>query len=663
VTYQSDGSQFIPQRVSTPWQRQDYLHFAPASLSSLDLNGDGRADLVLVQGQVKADGGQSLNGIASAIRNRDGTLRFASQPLPASLAVPDLEFAFGDADGDGRADFMVAMPIAPGQGVNCSSATFTRGVFTVAKGLGDGSFTLPQRWNDCTTGTEMKSSWAMWTQGVRGRLQVADTDGDGLADFLLPSLDFPAPGAAVARVYDLISPTSSLDAYRWIGADISGVGRSDFVYVNRRGGSNVALTLHQDSVGHPVVSQFVLPSFENSSSASWKIADVNRDGHSDIIHIQTIDVGPTRQTQIDMCLGNGVGQFGCLTPSFRINSPPGMVLNEWRLADVDGDGRPDLVQELVSPVSGLGSNLFIKTLRADGSGGWIEEPLAGPITTSFPSADYVRASHTWRIADVNGDGRDDLVQIASTVADVRVTTLVHRPTGGWSSLTSVVPNPSIAAGWGSVPGADSAISWHIVDANGDGIADLVRQLPLPSGIIVETLFGLGHGQFFATVSVPPLPAATILPVTPGTVDWHALDVNGDGLTDLIQIAKNGGSARANVLYSTGNGQWRLEHRVIDDALSFGSTDDPGWQVANLDGDGILSLAHIAASGSASAPVVSLERISLQTARDKMQSQQLNDSTIEVQYSGASVFVRSDPAQGCGLPAGSSFQGRFKGQRQ
>ena len=655
VTYISDGSEFNPQRFTTPWSRQDYLHFAPASMLSVDLNGDGRADLALIQGQVKADGAQSLNGIATATMGRDGTFSFASQPIPASLAVPDLLFAFGDADGDGRTDLMVAVPVEPGRGVNCSSATFERGVFTVAKGLGSGTFALPQRWDDCATGTEMTSSWAIWMpQGVMGRLQIADTDGDGLMDFLLPTLEFPSPGNANARVYDLTSPTSSMDGHRWMEADVAGVGQSDFMYVNRRGGGNVAQTLRETG-GEWLISQFVLPSFENSSVSTWKIADVNRDGRADIIHLESIDVGTKHMTQIDVCLANPTSQFSCLKPSFSFEAAAGLVLSAWRLGDVDGDGRPDLVQEFVTSPPGMGPSLFIKTLRADGSGGWIEDPVAGPIATSFPSADYLGTRRSWRIADVDGDGRDDLVQITSTFASIRVTSLMFRSAGNWAATTAVIDNPDIVGGWGAVPGADSDLPWHVVDANGDGIADLVRQLPFNSGVLVETLLGLGNGQFVAKVSFPALPDMFVLPLTPGTVDWYAIDVNGDGLTDLIQVEKYVGSARANILYSSGDGQWSAEHRVISDALAFESSDVPGWQAVNFDGDGIPSLAHILATGSPSHPTVSIERISFQTARDKIKSYQLNDATIEIRYSGASTFAVSDPGQGCGLPASTSFQ--------
>ena len=101
-----------------------------------------------------------------------------------------------------------------------------------------------------------------------------------------------------------------------------------------------------------------------------QIGDANQDGIPDIFVLPISTVGGTFTTQLELYLGNGDGTFGSpSTPPVadQINPPSfGSQLGQIVLADVNGDGHSDLVTLGTSPVNGL-SELAVSLGNGDGT--------------------------------------------------------------------------------------------------------------------------------------------------------------------------------------------------------------------------------------------------------------------------------------------------------
>ena len=156
-----------------------------------------------------------------------------------------------------------------GGGVNCSSFIKERPLLTRIAGNGDGTFALPARWDDCRVSKEVQQPWT--SVATYSGLQAADTNGDGLADFLI-AFALPTGNSSQANlgVYDDVSHATGQDTRRWIGTDLNGDGRGDFIYIQAQGGGTLAYSLFRDSSGEYDLKQASLPSFGNHRCARGK---------------------------------------------------------------------------------------------------------------------------------------------------------------------------------------------------------------------------------------------------------------------------------------------------------------------------------------------------------------------------------------------------------
>ncbi|MBX3660723.1 MAG: VCBS repeat-containing protein [Ramlibacter sp.] len=311
-------------------------------------------------------------------------------------------------------------------------------------------------------------------------------------------------------------------------------------------------------------------SFENWYTQQ---GDINGDGRTDVVAVNI----NASQICYRSFLATGNGQFdsnsGCLTASFE----GGMA----QLADINGDGLADLVASVgvgtgmcLAYFPSLGNGKFAdppaQFLTCDGSGsfaGWrfvavdinrdgradllgiynntvqvCQRPALARGDAFFTlgdtqcfNADYDR--WVWNVADVNGDGKPDLV--GTWLADGAVATPCTEVILGTGEAGQMVKLPSSRiCNYGAV---SAGMSPHVGDFNGDGKSDLLVAKAMSGQICFKFLLSNGADGFVA----PDTGQSCVSdPRIADTSKILIADVDGDGRSDVIVHSKGGGGMYA-----------------------------------------------------------------------------------------------------------------------
>ncbi|WP_179047153.1 FG-GAP-like repeat-containing protein [Nostoc sp. TCL26-01] len=294
-----------------------------------------------------------------------------------------------------------------------------------------------------------------------------------------------------------------------------------------------------------------------------QVADVNGDGRADIIGfgIDTVYVG----------LGQADGTFGpgfAAIADFAPNNGGWTSFNSYprQVADVNGDGRADIVGfgiDTVYVALGQANGTFGQPIAAiadfaPNNGGW----------TSFNS--YPR-----QVADVNGDGRADIVGFG--IDTVYVALGQANGTFGQSiaAIADFAPN---SGGWSSF----DRYPRQLADVNGDGRADIV-------GFGIDTVYvalGQANGTFGGAI-------AATNQFTEINGGWNSFnryprqlaDVNGDGRADIVGFGQNGVYAALGQANGTFGGAVYVHNDFNVIGGGWSSFDRYPRQVADVNGDG------------------------------------------------------------------------------
>ena len=460
-----------------------------------DVNGDGKDDIVGF-----GDAGTYValsNGHGFGIATRSADFfgydnNWRVERHPRMMA---------DVNGDGRADV-----------VGFGNA----GVYV---GLSNGS-----GFHNPTLSAEFFGYNNAWRTDKHPRM-MGDVNGDGRDDVV---------GFGDAGTYVSLStgngfadPTRSADFFGYNNAwrtdkhprmlaDVNGDGRDDVVGF---GNAGVYVGL---STGTGFANPTLWVNRYGVNAGGWEVdkhprmmADVNADGKADVVGF-----GNSR-TYVSISTGNSFNKPDPTADFYRYE-------NGWRtdrhprmMADVNGDGRDDIV--------GFGN-----------AGAWVSvSTAAAGFANSHLSGEFFGYNNAWRVeehprmtADVNGDGRDDVVGFGNAGVYVSLSN-----SNGFDD----------AALWINRFGRDSG--WEVdkhprmmADVNGDGREDVV---------------GFGEAGVFVALSTgsgftnPTLSAEFFGYDNNWRVDRHPrmmADVNGDGRADVVGF----GNAGTYVSLSTGN---------------------------------------------------------------------------------------------------------------
>jgi hypothetical protein len=401
--------------------------YAPISAALGDLNGDGILDIVVANQCVTSDSCPSGGGnvctsadfcshgaVGVLLGNGDGTFR----PAVTYETSGYLSFsvALGDLNGDGKLDLVVVndcgvVPI-DSEG-NCPYATVD-----VMFGNGDGTFGPPV--------SHQLDGWQPVSVALR------DLNGDGKSDIVVADIcNIPntCSGTGCTCTTGLVevllnesngifSGPIGYDSGAPFGrsvalGDVNRDGKLD-VLVGNDGGVGVLLG-NGDGTFKPAVMY--------GAGGQWiAVGDVNSDGKPDLLSVASQSIGI-----VDVLLGNGDGTF---KPAITYPTG-GEFARSVAVADVNGDGKPDLV---VANLSGI----------------WPDQRAVGVLTgngdgTFQPAVTFDSGGGTFSLAagDLNKDGRPDVVVVNMTGLGLSV---LLNNTGVKSSTSTTLTsslNPSV----------------------------------------------------------------------------------------------------------------------------------------------------------------------------------------------------------------------------
>jgi len=287
------------------------------------------------------------------------------------------------------------------------------------------------------------------------------------------------------------------------------------------------------------------------AASSVAVADLNGDGKPDLVvaNYCAID-GCNFDSTVGVLLGNGDGTF---RPAVTYDLGNGIYpATSVAVADVNDDGKADIVVTVA---------IYVSVLLGNGDGTF-QLPVAynpGDCVQSNP------CSNGLAVADVNGDGKLDLV--LSNTPSGKVGILLGKGDGTFNTAKTY-------GSGGSGPGPVA-----VADLNGDGKLDIVvanvGDLPGTVGV----LLGNGDGTF----------QGVVIYLSGGEVvsSVAVADVNGDGKPDLVVSNCAQGSTcsypdEGLVGILLGNGDGSFQAAVTYDA---GGVDAMSVAVADVNGDG------------------------------------------------------------------------------
>jgi gliding motility-associated-like protein len=529
---------FLPLTVTDP----DFIgHLLPGSFSNNviipygDFNDNGLAGGAM--GDIDGDGLLDIvafedPGEFAIFLNKGQSGPLTSTSLSSKIQIPSGELGQGnsngtilhDFDNDGKIDI----------------ATFFRGVNPALPG----GFAVSR--NISTPGTILfEPAEQFYNVGIFcSGLDAADLDGDGLQDFLINSSglyyarNISTPGNIEFATLRFLNASGGAISTK----DLNGDNKPDIMVV-----SSASFNL-LENISTPGNIQFATPvNFPGSVVSGITLADLDSDNKPDILYYRINGFN-----DYDLVVKKNIHTTGLLSiASFDTDVIISSVNRAYsqRVADLNGDGKPDILIGLNSGSTGYGFGVFESKV----------EP--GTLNTSsfLPLIEYEETSNGVfaipLIGDLNGDLLPDVVGFASSDGGEHGLIL-------YTNQTTSAPNISV----NTVSPLAAPVGSTVTITGNKFSTDITKNAVWFGGVKAQVLTASKNE---ITVTVPPgagyervsvtrdnrtsryhLPFSTsfssgvtfdgtsfaapvTFPVTGADYDVEAADLNGDGKPELI----------------------------------------------------------------------------------------------------------------------------------
>jgi hypothetical protein len=383
-------------------------------------------------------------------------------PVPNSIVVKDVV--------NGAPDLLVATTADEGAGLNPGYADV---IMNTAGSPG----TFHTGVHYSTTGTNPSSIALADLTGSGGTDMVIANFGNGsvsvfvhgAGDTFSAAVDVPTGGQPNQVVS--CDPHAKAPA---VPCDLMANGKPSLVLADMSGNVIVLLV----DPGNPPQFHAPITLATGLTTPSVWVADLNGDGAPDIVAATSDSAGNNGAVYVFYQDPNNRGTFNKAGP-FPAGAQPQSV----KIADVNGDGLPDLIVADLGPgTDGMGSAGVSVLLQ--GPAGTFQAPVT--YTTPGQSIDVA-------VDDLNGDGKPDLV----------VANLLPAGTGSVSVLLQD-PDPAHAGQFlaaTNYPALGQPLSVAIADLNGDGHKDIAIADGPSAGVFFQDAKAASPGSFLPVEQV------------------------------------------------------------------------------------------------------------------------------------------------------------------
>ena len=313
-------------------QRNFAVGANPTSVIAEDVNCDGKPDLIVAN--YTTGYGNTVSVLLNTTAPDAPMPSFATQQTFVTGNGP-YSVAAADVNGDSKSDLIVA---------NYTDNTVSVLLNTTSPGATAPSFAAQQSF---ATGSHPFS------------VAAADVNGDGKPDLIVANqgdstvsvlLNTTTAGATLPTFAVQQSFTTGPYSQSVAVIDVDGDGKSDLIIGN--GDNTVSVLLNTTVPGATALSFATQQSFATTGSQSVITADVNSDGKPDLI------VANASSNTVSVLLNTTTP--GAASPTFAAQEAFGT--DSWpysvTAADVNGDGKPDLI------VANIGSNTVSLLINA-----------------------------------------------------------------------------------------------------------------------------------------------------------------------------------------------------------------------------------------------------------------------------------------------------------
>jgi len=552
-----------------------------SGLSFSDVDGDGKPDMVV----------SNLNNgyfYASVYRNISTTGSIAASSFAANADFKT-EGAPGpiimeDINGDGKPDMMV---------------------------LNKNNGTVSYLQNNCTPGTiNFATLVDVGGDSYPTGISIADLDGDGRPDLLVVSatsytstpLEISqniSSGGKIAFDREVLYDNGKQHQAICVG-DIDGDGKPDVILGNT---DNTLSILQNNSVNGNIILSAPIDMPSVTASISFiKLADINGDGKPDLI-IGYTDAS-TKSNVISVF--RNISTTGTISSSSfapEVDIAAGTASGEAIIADMDGDGKPDIVitDAVISVLlnNSSGSNITFNSKT---------DLLSGIATTlNQYSPEYTN------VCDVDGDGKPDILYYDLSTG--KVGALHYNPQPAVAAIappaiTSLSPDTAkngsnIVVNGSNFNGSPSANAVFLGTAKAKVLSATPSQLTIqvPTGStyfpvsVINTSNGLSAASNIPFINTFQnngiIDTSVFKPNTSPSTGWTPAapaigDLDGDGKPDVVFSQSPGNNPTISILpnISTDTGKTFVFKPEID-YLLLGYAND--LKLLDFDGDGKLDI--------------------------------------------------------------------------